>query len=108
MTSRQRALSFQGESLDSGASFVGRIFRVRFERLGAVCLSVGVGLYAHGASIDWRKARAGVLLLSQILVLVRVLDTLKQALAESDWSASHRDARIRDQFCLLGDSHNKC
>ena len=100
---RQRAL----KSLGHGESLVRRILRVRFARLGAICLSVEARLYAHGASIKCWKARAGVLLLSQNLEFVRVLDTLKHTLAKSDWCASHRKARTRDFLFLLGDFHGR-
>lgn len=99
---RQRAL----KSLSRGVSLVRRILRVRFARLGAICLSVEARLYAHGASTKCWKARAGVLLLSQNLEFVRVLDTLKHTLAKLDWCASHRKARTRDFLFLLGDFHD--
>ena len=54
----------------------------------------------------WEK-RARVLLLSQILEFVRVLDTLKHAFADFEWSASRRKARTRDLFCQPGDSHSR-
>ena len=38
------------------------------------------------------KKRARVVLLSQVLESVRVLDTLKHAFAEFEWSANHRNA----------------
>ena len=88
-------------------SFVGRILRVRFERLGTTNLSADVGLYAQGASIECWKKRARDLLLSQILEFVRVLVALKHAFAEFEWSASRRKARTRDICCQLGDFHGR-
>ena len=70
-------------------------------------MGVDIGLYAQGASIECWKKRARVLLLSQILEFVRVLDTLKRALADFEWSASCRKARTRDHFCQLGDFHSR-
>lgn len=80
---RQRAL----ESLGRGVSLVRRILRVRFARLGAICLSVEARLYAHSASTKCWKAPAGVLLLSQNLEFVRVLDTLKHT--SRNWTGAH-------------------
>ena len=84
-----------------------RILRVRFERLDVKSLRVDVGLYAQGASIECWKARVGVLPLSQILEFVRVLDTLKHALAGLHWSASYREPRTRDLFACLAISTNR-
>ena len=73
------------------------------------CLGVGVRLNAQRRFYSTLESAHRCPAIEPEFGVTSGTSTLKHVLVslyKLDWSASHREARTRDIFCLLGDSHD--